>query len=95
VLTITLVFARHRLAPLLCVITGFFVAFGVAAVHLLPGWSAFSDAFPGGHGTGVTVLSWAVVLIEIACAFLMGLAGLAALRRPERVTRAGTTVEGA
>ena len=78
--TIALVVMRHRLAPWAAAAAGIPVAVGVAAVHLLPHWSPFSDAFPGAHGTGVTALSWSVVLIEIAGALGIGLAGLALLR---------------
>src|SRR5947209_17474840 len=62
VVTIGLVFARHRLAPLLAAVAGLPFVAGVAAVHLLPHWSALSDAFPDAHGTGVPALSWTVVL---------------------------------
>jgi hypothetical protein len=79
IITIGLVFTRHRLAPVVAVILGFPVAVGVAAVHLLPHWSDFSDAFPGST-TGVNGISWTVVLIEIAGAFALGVAGLNALR---------------
>jgi hypothetical protein len=79
VITIGLVLTHHRWAPHAAVALGFPVAIGVAAVHLLPRWSDFSDAFPGST-TGVTALSWTVVLIEIAGAFVLGMAGLAALR---------------
>ena len=94
VIVIGLVFTRHRLAPVLAVILGFPVAVGVAAVHLLPHWSVFSDAFPGSR-TGVTALSWTVVLVEIAGAFAMGVAGLYALRHPEELdSSVGTGVSG-
>lgn len=76
-----LVLFRHPLAPLAAAALGFPVALGVAAVHLLPHWSVFSDAFPGAHATGVTALSWTVVLIEIAGALALGIAGVVALRR--------------
>jgi hypothetical protein len=72
-----MVIAGYRHAPFLAAVTGFPVAFGVAAVHLLPKWSAFSDTFVNAHNTGVTSLSWSVVLIEIAGALAMGIAGLA------------------
>ncbi len=78
---IALVLSRHRLAPLMAAVTGISIAFGVAAVHLLPHWSAFSDAFPGARNTGVTALSWTVVLVEIAGALALGLAGVFELRR--------------
>ncbi len=87
VATIGLIMMRHRLAPIAAVALGFPVAVGVAAVHLLPRWSDFSDAFPGST-TGVNGLSWTVVLIEIAGGFALGLAGLAMLRRSDEPARA-------
>ena len=82
VVTIALIAARHRLAPLAAALTGLPIAAGVAAVHLLPHWSVLSDAFPGARGTGVTALSWAVVSVEIAGALAMGLRGLVLVGRP-------------
>ena len=89
---VLLVLMGHRWGPLVAVLTGIPVAIGVAAVHLLPHWSAFSDAFPGANDTGVTALSYTVVLIEIAGALAMGIAGLAVIvsRRPDVAVR-GTT----
>jgi hypothetical protein len=81
VATLALVAIRHRLAPLAAALLGVPVAFGVAAVHLLPHWSALSDAFPAAQGTGVTPLSWAVVLVEIAGALALGVMGIRAVRR--------------
>ena len=90
---IAAVFARSRLAPGACTVFGFATAFGVAAVHLLPHWSAFSDAFPGSHDAGVTAVSWVVVLVEIVGSFAMGIAGVAVFRsyssRRAKGTRAG------
>ena len=89
---VLLVLMGHRWGPLVAVLTGIPVAIGVAAVHLLPHWSAFSDAFPGANNTGVTALSYTVVLIEIVGALAMGIAGLAVIvsRRPDVAVR-GTT----
>lgn len=78
-----LVIVGYRYAPMLAAATGIPVALGVAAVHLLPKWSAFSDTFLGAHGTGVTGVSWTVVLVEIAGAGAMGVAGMVALRRED------------
>ena len=89
VTTVVLVLLGHRLGPPVAAFTGLQVAIGVAAVHLLPEWSAFSDAFPGARGTGVTALSWTVVLMEIAGAFAMGVIGLSIVRNARR---AGATV---
>src|SRR5437899_6563560 len=79
VAVIALVLVGHPSAPLFATLLGFTVAPGVAAAHLLPHWSAFSDAFPGAHGTGVTAVSWAVVMIEITGLLAMGVAGLSLL----------------
>jgi hypothetical protein len=70
----------NRHAPFLAAVTGFPIAFGVAAVHLLPTWSAFSDTFVNAHNTGITAMSWTVVLVEIAGALALGIAGLAVIR---------------
>jgi hypothetical protein len=79
VATVVLVVAGRRLAPLAAALVGLPIAVGVAAVHLLPHWSALSDAFPGAQGTGVTPLSWTVVLLEITGAAALGVVGLAIL----------------
>jgi hypothetical protein len=76
VLTIALIAARHPWGQTLAALIGLPVAAGVAVVHLLPHWSVLSDAFPGARGTGVTAMSWTVVLLEIAGAAAMGVAAL-------------------
>ena len=75
------VLLRWRWAPLAAAAIGFPDAVGIAAVHLLPRWSAFSDAFPGSHGTGVTAFSWFAASLEIAAALLFAIAGAVAWRR--------------
>jgi len=84
-----LVILGHRAGPLLAAVTGLPVALGVAAVHLLPKWSALSDAFVGAHNTGVTAASWSVVLIEIAGALAMGVVGYGIVRRDRSVVTTG------
>jgi hypothetical protein len=79
VAAIILVLAGHRWAPAFAAITGIPVAIGVAAVHLLPPWGALSESFLDG-GNGINAMSWIVVVIEIAGAIAMGVAGLVALR---------------
>lgn len=81
---IVLVYAKHRMAPAAAVAFGFSMALGVSAVHLLPHWSAFSDAFPGAHHTGVTPVSWTVVLVEIVGGLAMGIAGARMMRSAAR-----------
>jgi hypothetical protein len=80
------VFAGWRWAPLAAVAIGFPDAVGIAAVHLLPHWSAFSDAFPGSHGTGVTTFSWLASILEVVGALAFGFAGLYARRQITPVT---------
>lgn len=81
VVAIAAVLARHRLAPKVAVVVGFYTAVAVATTHLLPHWSSLSDAFPG---SGVGWLSWAAVSVEIA-----GARPCSARRRPSR-SGAGT-----
>src|SRR5690349_18769409 len=45
IVTLVLVFRGHRWAPAFAVVTGFASAVGFSAAHLVPHWSAFSDAF--------------------------------------------------
>ena len=81
VVTLALVFSGHRLAPMAAALVGLPIAVGVAAVHLLPHWSALSDPFTGVPAPGITAVSWTVVLIEIAGAALLGVVGVATLGR--------------
>jgi len=76
--TVGLVFLRHRWAPLAAMAIGFPSAVGFIASHLLPHWSSFSDAFPGGNVDG---WSWAAALVEIAADLAFGMAGWYVVRR--------------
>jgi hypothetical protein len=81
VVTLVLVFRGHRWAPGFAVAVGFASAIGFSAAHLLPHWSAFSDAFTGAHhAPGVTVLSWFAAGFEIGAGLFLGVAGVRALR---------------
>jgi hypothetical protein len=80
-LAVSAVFLRWRWAAIVAAAVGFPDAIGIAAVHLLPHWSAFSDAFPGAHGTGVNAFSWAAAIIEVVGALAFGVAGVYAVRR--------------
>jgi hypothetical protein len=68
----------HRTAPLLAIVVNGFTAVSVAAVHLLPHWSAFSDAFPG--GLDIIPLSWVAVFLELTARLSLIAAGIYALR---------------
>ena len=81
---IALALVGHPLAPLVAVAHGLSQGLGVAAVHLLPHWSTFSDSLPDG---GADALSWVAVLVEIGSALGFGVAGAYVLaRRQQRVT---------
>lgn len=87
---VVLVFRRHRLAPVAAMAIGFPSAFGFAAAHLLPHWSALSDPFTGARvAPHVNGLSWAAALFEIAADLAFGCAGLVAYRRQRGTTTAG------
>ena len=73
VISITPVLTRHSWGPLVAVAVGFPMAVGVAASHLLPHWSSFSDAFPG---SGVDSLSYAAVVFEVIASLVFGAAGM-------------------
>jgi hypothetical protein len=86
VIAVALVFRRHPLAPAAAVAVGLPSAVGFVAAHLLPHWSAFSDAFTGSvRGPDVNVFSWLAALFEIAADVAFGVAGLLVLR--DRSTR--------
>jgi hypothetical protein len=81
IVTLVLVFRGHRWAPAFAVVTGFASAVGFSAAHLLPHWSAFSDAFTGAHhAPDVTAFSWFAASFEIVAGLALGVAGLRALR---------------
>lgn len=78
VATITLIFTRHRLAPLATVAAGFPLALGFLAAHWLPHWSALSD--PVWQIDSWTWFSYLASTLEIVGALAVGLAGLAIVR---------------
>src|SRR4051794_10510996 len=81
IVTLVLIFRRHRWAPAFAVGVGFASAIGFSAAHLLPHWSAFSDSFTGAHhAPAVTAFSWIAAIFEIAAGLGLGITGLFALR---------------
>ena len=78
VVVITLIFTRHRLAPLAAAAAGFPLAVGFASAHWLPEWSALSD--PVWEIESLTWLSYLASAIEVAGAIAIGAAGVAVVR---------------
>jgi len=82
IVTLFLVFTRHRWAPVAAIAIGFASAVGFTVVHLLPDWGALSDAFPGAESHAeVTGFSWFAALFEIGADVAFGAAGVQVLRR--------------
>ena len=77
-LTMWLVLCRNSRAPLFAAVVGLWSGIGVAAAHIAPHWSAFSDPYPD---LSVDALSWAIVLLEIGSALVLGIVGVMRLRR--------------
>lgn len=77
--TLYLAITRHQRAALVATLVGFVSAIGISASHLAPHWSVFSDSYPD---LGVDAAAWAIVSVEIAAGFVLGIAGLRELRRP-------------
>lgn len=78
VLVVVLALRRDERAPRVGVVVGATGAVGVAASHLAPHWSAFSDSYPD---LSLDVLSWVVMLTEIAAALVLAVAGVRGLPR--------------
>jgi hypothetical protein len=79
VAVVTLIFARHRIAPLAAAAGGFPLAVGFLAAHWLPEWSPLSD--PVWEIDSWRWLSYMASTLEIAGALAVGAAGLAIVRR--------------
>jgi hypothetical protein len=76
--TMVLALQRHPRAPALAAVVGISGAIGIASSHLAPHWSSLSDSYPE---IGADALSWAVVLLEIGAALVLGIVALRELRR--------------
>ena len=69
---------RHDLAPLAATTVGLGTALAVAASHLAPHWSAFSDPYADNN---LDLASWGQMLLLIAGAAALGTIGIQTMRR--------------
>ena len=76
--SLVLALRRDARAPIFGAVLGLSAAAGIAASHIAPHWSAFSDSYPQIHADAV---SWVVVLLEIAGALLLASVAVRQLRR--------------
>jgi hypothetical protein len=72
-------------APLLAAVVGFQAAIGVSASHIAPEWSVISASYS--DDIHPDTLAWAVMLSEVIAGFLLGVAGLHAMRARARGAR--------
>lgn len=78
IVSLVLAWRRDGRAPIFGAVLGLSAAAGIAASHLAPHWSAFSDSYAQIHADAI---SWVVVLIEIAAAVVLAMVALRELRR--------------
>jgi hypothetical protein len=78
VLALVLALRADRRAALICVAIGAGAVLGVSASHLASHWSAFSDPY---SELSLDLLSWIVMLAEIAAALVLAVAGARELPR--------------
>lgn len=76
--SLVLAWREDERAPIFGAVLGLSAAAGIAASHLAPHWSAFSDSYPQIHADAI---SWAVVLLEITGALLLAAVAVRELRR--------------
>ena len=76
--SLVLALRRDERGPIFGAVLGLSAAAGIAASHIAPHWSAFSDSYPQIHADAI---SWIVVLAEIAGALVLAAVGVRGLRR--------------
>jgi hypothetical protein len=89
--SLALALRRDVRAPIFGAVLGLSAATGIAASHIAPHWSAFSDSYPQIHADAV---SWVVVLLEIAGALLLAAVGARELRRASSATPRAAVAAG-
>jgi ABC-type Co2+ transport system permease subunit len=78
VIAFVLALRNHPRAPAVAAFVGTYLAVGVAAAHLAPHWSAFSDPYAD---LNLGFVSWAAAIVELAAAAVLAAVAFAALRQ--------------
>ncbi|TML08652.1 MAG: hypothetical protein E6G41_01730 [Actinobacteria bacterium] len=89
--SLVLAWRKDERAPIFGAVLGLSAAAGIAASHLAPHWSAFSDSYPEIHADAT---SWVVVLLEIAGALLLAAVAVRELRRASNGAPRAAVVAG-
>jgi len=89
--SLVLAYRRDERAAIFGAVLGLSAAAGIAASHLAPHWSAFSDSYPQIHADAI---SWVVVLLEIAGALLLAAVSVRELRRASNGAPRAAVVTG-
>jgi hypothetical protein len=76
--SLVLAWRRDQRAAIFGAVLGLSAAAGIAASHIAPHWSVFSDSYPQIHADAI---SWLAVLLEIAGALLLAAVSTRELRR--------------
>ena len=91
VASLVLAWRKDERAPIFGAVLGLSAAAAIAASHLAPHWSAFSDSYPEIHADAT---SWVVVLLEIAGALLLAAVAVRELRRASNGAPRAAVVAG-
>jgi len=89
--SLVLAWRKDERGPIFGAVLGLSAAAGIAASHLAPHWSAFSDSYPEIHADAT---SWVVVLLEIAGALLLAAVAVRELRRASNGAPRAAVVAG-
>ena len=87
VAVVVLAVRRHPAAALAATLLGFATTVLVSASHLAPHWSVLSDSYV--DDVSVDALSWAVVLLEIGSALVLGVVAAQQYRSEQQVLTHG------
>jgi hypothetical protein len=90
--SLVLALRRDERGPIFAAVLGLSAAAGIAASHIAPHWSAFSDSYPE---IGADAISWVAVVLEIAGGLLLAGVGLRELRRASTAAPRAAVAAGA